>query len=351
MIHTLHAKGYSIRGIAKIVGLDRRTVSRRLKQAELTPYKPKKYQSILDPYKDYINKRLKQALPDYIPAPVILREITEYGYTGSLRRLQEYIKSIKDTTTCKDPIVRFETKPGKQAQVDWTVIRSGKSPIYGFVMVLGYSRYSFTYFTDNMTQNTWQDCHTKAFEYFGGIPQTILYDNLKSVVIERDKYGKDNHSFNHDFLTFSKAKFIPRLCQPYRAQTKGKVERFNHYLKSNFYVPLKSSLKGSGIVVNHQLLNNHIFAWLEHANSRIHATTSKRPKDRIKSELAYLSPLYASAKPTTNRSSDSADKTKSNSTTSSKTKSSVTTIPKIDINYQTKLSDYESILGGVYATH
>lgn len=74
MIHTLHAKGYSIRGIAKIVGLDRRTVSRRLKQNELMSYQSRKYQSILDPYKDYINKRLKQALPDYIPAPVILRK-------------------------------------------------------------------------------------------------------------------------------------------------------------------------------------------------------------------------------------------------------------------------------------
>lgn len=143
MIHTLHAKGYSIRAIAKIMGLDRRTVSRRLKQDELTSYKSRNYKSILDPYKDYINKRLKQALPDYIPAPVILREITEYGYTGSLRRLQEYIKPIRQTSTYQEEIVRFETKPGKQAQVDWTVIRSGKSPIYGFVMVLGYSKIFF----------------------------------------------------------------------------------------------------------------------------------------------------------------------------------------------------------------
>lgn len=58
---------------------------------------------------------------------------------------------------------------------------------------------AFVYFTDNMKQTTWQDCHIKAFEYFGGVPQTLLYDNLKSVVIQRDKYGKNQHGFNNDF--------------------------------------------------------------------------------------------------------------------------------------------------------
>lgn len=195
-----------------------------------------------------------------------------------------------------------------------------------------------------MTQDTWQDCHTKAFEYFGGMPQTILYDNLKSVVIQRDKYGKGNHSFNADFLAFSKGKFTPRLCQPYRAKTKGKVERFNHYLKANFYVGLKSSLKGSGVAINHQLLNRYIFAWLEHANERIHATTSKRPKDMLKDELACLSPLHHNIKPATskitNKSVANIDEIKSN----------ISAMPQVDISYQTKLSDYENILGGTYAT-
>lgn len=257
-----------------------------------------------------------------------------------MRHLQEYIKSIKQTTTYKEEVVRFETKPGKQAQVDWTVIRGGQSPIYGFVMVLGYSRYSFTYFTNDMTQDTWQQCHIKAFEYFAGIPQTILYDNLKSVVIQRDKYGKGNHSFNADFLAFSKGRFTPRLCQPYRAKTKGKVERFNHYLKSNFYVPLKSSLKGSGVTISHQLLNRYIFTWLEHANSRIHSTTGKKPKNRLKDELVYLSPLYHNIEPTTNQSLADIDDIKNN----------ISAIPQIDISYQTKIGDYETVLGGAYAT-
>ncbi len=99
-----------------------------------------------------------------------------------------------------------------------------------------------------MKQETFQECHKSAFEYFGGIPKTILYDNLKSIVIKRDKYGKSNHGFNDKFLDFSKTyKFIPKLCKPYRAQTKGKIEMFNLYLKNNFYKPLKAKLKDSGI--------------------------------------------------------------------------------------------------------
>jgi transposase len=85
-------------------------------------------------------------------------------------------------------------------------------------------------------QETFQECTKKAFEYFGGIPKTILYDKLKSVVIQRDKYGKNQHGFNENFLDFAKTyKFIPKICKPYRAQTKGKVERFNDYLKGNFF--------------------------------------------------------------------------------------------------------------------
>jgi len=116
-------------------------------------------------------------------------------------------------------------------------------------MILSYSRAHFVYFTDSMRQEVWQECHERAFVYFGGTPKTILYDNLKSAIIERDKYGKDKHGFNQEFLDFSKGWFIPKVCKPFRAQTKGKVEKLNRYVKENFYIPLKASLKGSGIAI------------------------------------------------------------------------------------------------------
>ncbi len=338
VIHTLHKRGYSIRAISKIVGLNRRTVSKRLQEKDLKPYKKVEYKSKLDPYKEYIIQRVQQASPDKIPSSVIYEEIKNYGYDGKNRILQTFLSSLK-TTAKSEEIIRFETKPSYQAQVDWTVIRAGKNPIYGFVMVLGFSRMAFVYFTDNMRQETWQECHVKAFEYFGGVPQTLLYDNLKSVVIQRDKYGKNQHGFNNDFLEFAKDNFIPKLCKVYRAKTKGKVERFNLYLKNNFYIPLKASLKGSSITIDSTLLNSKIFSWLEYANSRIHDTTKKKPIDMFKDEKPLLQAFYSSVKEVKNKKED-----KSTNSTIDLSKLD------IDIKYHTTISDYEKVLGVSYAS-
>ncbi len=338
VIHTLHKRGYSIRAISKIVGLNRRTISKRLQEKELKPYKKIEYKSKLDPYKKYIVKRVQQAVPDKIPSSVIYEEIKKYGYDGKIRILQTFLSSL-NTTVKSEEVIRFETKPSYQAQVDWTILRSGKNPIYGFVMVLGFSRMAFVYFTNNMRQETWQECHVKAFEYFGGVPQTLLYDNLKSVVIQRDKYGKNQHGFNNDFLEFAKDNFIPKLCKVYRAKTKGKVERFNLYLKRNFYIPLKASLKGSAINIDATLLNSKIFSWLETANSRVHDTTKQKPIDMFKKEKPLLQAFYSSVKGVKTKNKDkkingSIDLEKLN----------------IDIKYHTTISDYEKVLGASYAT-
>ncbi|RXK14561.1 integrase [Halarcobacter mediterraneus] len=338
VIHTLHKRGYSIRAISKIVGLNRRTVSKRLKEKELKSYKKVEYKSKLDPYKKYILQRVQQANPDKIPSSVIYEEIKKYGYDGKIRILQTFLSSLKTSSTPEE-VIRFETKPSYQAQVDWTIIRSGKNPIYGFVMVLGFSRMAFVYFTDNMRQSTWQDYHVKAFEYFGGVPQTLLYDNLKSVVIQRDKYGKNQHGFNNDFLEFAKDNFIPKLCKVYRAKTKGKVKRFNLYLKRNFYIPLKTSLKRSEITIDKDLLNSKIFTWLEIVNSRIHDTTKKKPVDMFKEKKDFLQPFYSSVKEIKNKKED---KTINSSIDLSKL--------NIDIKYHTTISDYEKVLGASYAT-
>lgn len=336
VIHTLHKRGYSIRAISKIVGLDRRTISKRLQEKDLKPYKKVEYSSKLDSFKDYIIKRVNQATPDKIPSTVIYEEIKKYGYDGKIRTLQTFLSTLKNNVKAED-IIRFETKPSYQAQVDWTIIISGKSPIYGFVMVLGFSRMAFVYFTDNMRQTTWQDCHVKAFEYFGGVPQTLLYDNLKSVVIQRDKYGKNQHGFNNDFLEFAKDNFIPKLCKVYRAKTKGKVERFNHYLKNNFYIPLKASLKNSSIAIDSTLLNSNIFSWLEYANSRVHDTTKKKPIDMFKDEKPLLQPFYSSVK-----------EIKDNKETKIINSSIDLSKLNMDIKYHTTISDYEKVLGVSY---
>jgi hypothetical protein len=82
--------------------------------------------------------------------------------------------------------------------------------------------------------------------------------------------------------------FTIKLCKPYRARTKGKVERFNHYLKGNFYRPLAARLSGGIIEITAELLNSHISGWLNQANNRIHGTTNNKPLDLLKDEIPVL---------------------------------------------------------------
>ncbi|RTK99627.1 MAG: IS21 family transposase [Proteobacteria bacterium] len=290
MIHELKKQGYSIRAIARITGKDRKTISRHLKNDQLAVIKrTNNKQSKLADFEGFIIERVAQSKAR-IPSIVILKEIRELGYTGKLRILQDFLKREYDKRLKDDPVVRFETAPGYQAQVDWTTVRNGKSPIHAFVMTMGYSRTSFVIFTNNMAEDTLIKCHDQAFNYFGGVPQTILYDNMKTVVDVRDAYGEGKHKFNSQFHNYAKdTGFVIKLCQPYRAKTKGKVERFNQYLKSNFYRPLVSKLNCGGIIeITIELLNSYINAWLNEANNRIHGTTNKRPVDLLQEELSAL---------------------------------------------------------------
>jgi len=354
MIHTLKAQGYSIRGIAKMTGLNRRTISKRLKEEELKAYKKRMFKSKLDNYKEYIKNRLKTALPDRIPSSVIYEEIKEMGYEGKIRILQMFLKEVYENHFPKkdEEIIRFETKPGLQAQCDWSILRSGKKPLYAFVMILSYSRFTYVEITDNMRQDTFQRCHINAFEYFGGIPNTILYDNLKSVVIKRDKYGKNNHGFNDKFLDFSKTyKFIPKVCKPYRPQTKGKVERFNLYLKNNFYKPLKAKLKDSGVEIDKELLNAHLSSWLIKANNRIHSTTKVKPSIRLKEEKEFLISLegiLSHNKIKLNIESENKEIIKEKNIPSIKINNEnlekIEKMLNVDISYFSSLNDYESLI-------
>ena len=293
MVHLLFKQGNSINEISKTTGLNKRTVIKRLKEDSLQ-MKKRIYPSLLDDFKPYIDKRVAGMLPRRISSSVMLSEIQNMGYKGKVRILRDYIALTygKNNLIKEEPLIRFETAPGVQMQIDWTTLRSGRDPVHCFLSVLGYSRYSFIYFTDNLRLETFLDCHTKAFSYYGGITKTALYDNLKSVMIKRNAYGEGLHKFNDAFLDFSKSLgFIPRLCMPYRAKTKGKVERFARFVKENFYYPLKSKLKNTHVEITPELLNNYGSSWLENINARIHGTTGKRPVDLFNEEKTYLLPV------------------------------------------------------------
>lgn len=292
-IKVLHKQGKGIREIARLTGCSRNAVRRILRGEAKSSYGPRAVRTTkLDPHKGYLQQRIAAAAPARIPAPVLLREIREQGYQGGITRLRSFLASLRPAKV-EEPVVRFETEPGLQMQVDWVVFRRGSSPLSAFVATLGYSRLSYVEFVDNERLPTLLACHLRAFLAFGGVPQQGLYDNMKTVVLERDGYGPGEHRFQPGFLDFAKHYgFVPKLCRPYRAKTKGKVERFNRYLRESFFVPLAARFRQGGLLVDVGSANREVGRWLaEIANVREHATLHERPVDRWQRERRHLQPL------------------------------------------------------------
>jgi transposase len=291
-IRVLARRGMGMREIARQTGLSRNTVRRYLRQPLVDRYGPRAPRPTkLDRFKPYIGERIEAARPRWIPATVLLRELRERGYEGGISQLKAFIAPLK--RSAPEPVVRFETAPGVQMQADFTVIRRGREALLAFVATLGFSRATFVRFTAGEDAAMLCGCLRQAFEFFGGVPQHVLFDNAKTVVIERDAYGDGVHRWHRDLLGLAdRFGFVPRLCRPYRAKTKGKVERFNGYLKGSFLVPLAASLKQAGLKLDVAVANAHVGRWLtEVANVRVHGTTNERPVDRLHVEREQLMPL------------------------------------------------------------
>ncbi len=177
-IRIMHRQGTSIRSIAKELSISRWTVRKYLRSPGLEPvYGPRAVRpSKLDPFRAYIRQRLRDAAPRRFPATVLLREIRERGYEGGVSILKDWLASERPTPTTPE-IRRFETEPGYQAQIDWTTIRRGKDRLSAFVATLGYSRWSFVWFTTDEKFETLIDAHERFFDAIGGVPRTILYDS------------------------------------------------------------------------------------------------------------------------------------------------------------------------------
>lgn len=285
-IKIMYKEGYSIRAIAKISGLSRNTVRRVVLEKVPKEFKKAKRGSKLDEYKGYIEKRYKES---GLSAIRIKQEIEKMGYNGSVTILRRYIQNLgSKEIEYKKMTVRFETPPGEQAQADWAYAgrfkdKEGKSvSIYIFVMVLSYSRYMYTEFTTSMKTEQLIECHLNAFQYFGGWPESILYDNMKQVKVSLKE-------INPLFLDFAKHYgLIIKTHQIRRPRTKGKVERMVDYVKDNFLNGREFSS------LEHLESENKI--WLENiANSRVHSTTKEKPvsllgKENLTSVLAK--PVY-----------------------------------------------------------
>jgi transposase len=222
---------------------------------------------------------------------VLLREIQELGYRGGLTQLKALLNAHKPKPVT-EPLVRFETDLGEQMQVDFVVFRRGPDRRSAFVATLGYSRCSYVRFVTDERVGTVIECLRRSFDAFGGVPRHVLFDNMKTVVIERDAYAPGKHRFHPEVLTLaSDHGFALRLCRPYRAKPKGKVERFNRYLRESFWVPLQARFKASRLLVDAESANIEVARWLrEVADVRQHDDLKERPVDRLLRERDHLPP-------------------------------------------------------------
>ena len=276
MIKHMHKQGVPKSRIAREMGLSRETVRKAINEDGHPEGKRQSKGSILDPYKEYINQRLEKY---DLTGTRILREIQEQGYPGSYTILKDYVRQVKGAKP-KPAFVRFETPPGEQAQMDWSdfgwvEFDGQRRKLWCFAMVLGYSRTLYMEFSHSQNLVSLGQAHINAFRYFGGVTGTVLYDNMKTVVLSREG---DRIHWNPQFMDFaSYYGFVPRLCLPGRKETKGKVERPFSYIRSSFFRGTEFS--------NLADVNEKGWNWLDTvANTRVHATTQAVPFDRLKTE-------------------------------------------------------------------
>jgi transposase len=283
VIKDLYKKGLSISEIARETGYDRKTV-RRVIDEPLVPDKhpgqTTRYK--LGPYIEYLKGRIGEGV---LNANKLYDEIRRQGYAGSSSHLRAFVHPFRVARKTQATL-RYETDPGEQAQVDWGHFglinhRGHQRRLYAFLMTLGWSRMMYAEFTVSADESWWLRCHIHAFEYFGGIPKIVLHDNLKTAVLERAAGGQIR--WNPRYLDFAHYYgFTPKACQPYRAQTKGKVESGVRYLRYNFWLGLHFTDLGD--------LNQQVRTWLDSvANVRIHGTTGAVPWERLPQE--HLQPI------------------------------------------------------------
>jgi transposase len=277
-------QGKSISEVARMTGMSRNTIRKYLRNGEqLHKAKGCKRQSKLDPYKTAIEELMGTGIYN---AHTILERIREMGYDGGITILKDYIKPLRPPALKFETAVRrYETKPGKQAQMDWGILKykdkKGRlCKIACFVMILGYSRMRYVEFSRRCDVASLLRCMVNAFEYFNGVPDTVLTDRMKTVVISSD-HGKP--VWQEAFEKFAaEMGFVPKLCRVRRPQTKGKVERLVHFVRDSFMAGRRFADFGD--------LQAQVIAWCNEVNHRIHGTTGERPVDLWKNENLHALP-------------------------------------------------------------
>jgi transposase len=294
-IHERHAAGQGVSKIARELELDRKTVRSNLRQSAWEPYRRQVSAStVLDAHRQWLSERAPQV---HYSARILHQELrSQRGCSASYETVKLAVRPLRAAASVAALTQRrFETAPGEQAQVDWgqiTVNLGGaRTKVHVLVMTLGYSRRGYAEGFLHERMPNLLGAHENAFAHFGGRCETLLYDRMRTVVLgtSADATGAYRPRFNTTFEAFARHwGFTPRLCQAYRAQTKGKVESGVKYVKRNFAPGRTFS--------DLEDFNAQLVAWqAEIADVRIHGTTHQRPIDRFAEEARALVPTASQA--------------------------------------------------------
>ena len=285
-------QGVSKAELSRRFGVSRRTIHEWIQTGQLerdltaggsrySPRPPVAHK--LDRYTAIIDARLEE-FPG-LSAKRLFEEVRAAGYRGGYTRVREYVRAARPRPAV-EPVVRFETPAGHQGQVDFATFNLPWGRRHALLVVLSYSRLLWLRFYQRQTMAVLTAGLETAFRRFGGVPKQLLFDQMRAVVLSDQRLGGGELVLNAAFLRFAAHwGFQARACRPYRAQTKGKVERPIRYLRDSFFYGRRFA--------SDEDLNEQASRWVEQtANVRRHSTTGERPLERFeRDEREALRPL------------------------------------------------------------
>lgn len=274
-------QGISKVALAERLGISRGTIYNWIRvgqldrelDEEVVRYRPRpRVSRKLDGYRGIVECRLEEF--PRLSATRIYDELRQAGYAGGYTQVKEYVRAVRPREAV-EPIQRFETPPGHQAQVGFAHFRLPWGRRWALLVVLGYSRLLWVRFFERQDSHALFEGLEQAFAFFGGVPREVLFDQMRSVVVADERFSGGRLIENPELFRFARHwGFRVRACRPYRARTKGKVERPIRYVRGSFFYGRHFASDGD--------LNGQVTVWLgEVANIRRHRTTQERPIDRF----------------------------------------------------------------------
>lgn len=297
-IRALSAMRWGTRRIAGELGISRGTVKRYLSGGAAAEVQTRpSARRLTDEQRDDVVRLFDTTAEGN--AVVVQQLLAERGLDVHVRTVQRVVEPVREQRRASEvATVRFETAPGHQLQIDfgekWVWIGEQRVRVMLFIAVLAYSRRGYVRAFRSQRHDDWREGLAGAFRHFGGVTQTVLVDNARALVVERDA-ERGTTRLHPAFEAFCRDWGVTaRACYPYRARTKGKTERGVGYAKSN-------ALAGRRFE-SWAHLEAHLASWMDKADDRVHGTTHEQPRVRFeRDEASALRPLPARPLPVRQR--------------------------------------------------